>query len=167
MTETASAFRASYADWKLIKTRSVIQIVLEVPIEQADRAYQVLGGMPAPGAETWCAIARLNGEASATPFAAPVEAAGSCGESPDRPHSPRKVAADKRLAQRAGRLCSDPVFQQFLLERQHISSKNEPEAAEFIRRYCGVESRSELLPGEPAGMVWTSLHSEFEAWRMI
>ena len=39
---TAAAFRASYSDWKLIKTRSVVQIVFEVPLEAADEAYQVL-----------------------------------------------------------------------------------------------------------------------------
>lgn len=199
----AAAFRATYADWKLIKTRSVVQVVFEVPLEQADLAYQVIGGMPDPGAERWCAIARLvdnmalrprppqaqgesqpaddshrgqpHHEGGATKLNEgvtvapdlPVEAAGSCGDTPDRPHTPRKVAPDKRMAQRAGRLCADTVFQQFLLERGSILSKCEPEAAEFIRQYCGVESRSELIPGEPAATVWTHLHSEFEAWRMM
>lgn len=162
----ASAFRATYADWKLIKTRSVVQVVFEVPLEQADLAYQVIGGMPDPGAERWCAIARLNEGVTVAPDL-PVEAAGSCGDTPDRPHTPRKVAADKRMAQRAGRLCADTVFQQFLLERGSILSKCEPEAAEFIRQYCGVVSRAELIPGEPAATVWAHLHSEFEAWRMM
>jgi hypothetical protein len=60
---TAAAFRASYADWKLIKTRSVVQIILEVPLESADAAYKVLGGMPNFGAEQWMAVARLSPEA--------------------------------------------------------------------------------------------------------
>jgi hypothetical protein len=55
-----TAFRASYADWRVIKTRACIQVVFEVPIEQADQAYQVLGGMPMAANEIWCAVARLD-----------------------------------------------------------------------------------------------------------
>jgi hypothetical protein len=32
--EAPSAFGAAYSDWKIIRTRGVIQIVFEVPIEQ-------------------------------------------------------------------------------------------------------------------------------------
>lgn len=63
MTEPA-AFSANYADWKVIKTRRVVQIVLEVPLEAAGHAYNVLGGMPNFGSEDWFAVARLNKEAS-------------------------------------------------------------------------------------------------------
>jgi len=55
----AAAFRASYSDWKPIKTRRVIQIVFEVPWESHDEAYRALGGMPDPGSERWFGIARL------------------------------------------------------------------------------------------------------------
>jgi hypothetical protein len=61
MSEPA-AFSASYADWKVIKTRRVVQIVLEVPLEAAGHAYNVLGGMPNFGGEEWFAVARLNKE---------------------------------------------------------------------------------------------------------
>lgn len=58
MTEPA-AFSAEYADWKIIKTRSAVQIVFEVPLEAAGHAYNVLGGMPNFGEPTRFAIARL------------------------------------------------------------------------------------------------------------
>ena len=61
------AFRASYSDWKLIRTRKVVQIVLEVPVEEADAAYQVLGGMPNPAESFWCAVARLQPDQAAKP----------------------------------------------------------------------------------------------------
>lgn len=168
--EQAAAFRASYADWKLIKTRSVIQIVLEVPIEQADRAYQVLGGMPAPGAEQWCAVARLNEGVKVAPEL-PVEAAGSCGETPDRPHFPRMpVSANRRLAQQAGMLCADPVFRAFLNEEGPIGIgpiTDEESAALAVRELCGVKSRAELTPGSDAARRWSDLHGRFLAWKMV
>ena len=42
-----------------LRTRKVVQIVLEVPVEEADAAYQVLGGMPNPAESFWCAVAGL------------------------------------------------------------------------------------------------------------
>lgn len=58
----AAAFSAEYADWKIIKTRKVVSISFEVPLEAAHHAYNVLGGMPNFGNEQWFAIARLNKE---------------------------------------------------------------------------------------------------------
>ena len=57
--EKPAAFSATYSDWKVIKTRQVVQIVLEVPLKAADHAYNVLGGMPTFEAEQWFAVARL------------------------------------------------------------------------------------------------------------
>lgn len=57
--EKPAAFSASYSDWRVIKGRKVVQIVLEVPLEAADHAYNVLGGMPNFGSENWFAVARL------------------------------------------------------------------------------------------------------------
>lgn len=62
MTKPA-AFSAYYSDWKVIKTRSVVQIVLEVPLKAADHAYQVLGGMPNFEAEKMVAVARMEEQA--------------------------------------------------------------------------------------------------------
>ena len=58
MTDKA-AFSATYSDWKVVKTRRVVQIVFEVPLEAAGHAYNVLGGMPRFEKEEWFAIARL------------------------------------------------------------------------------------------------------------
>lgn len=54
-----AAFSATYADLKLIKTRQMVQFVFEVPLEAAEHAMNVLGGMPSPMEEKWFAIARL------------------------------------------------------------------------------------------------------------
>lgn len=57
--ENPAAFGAEYSDFKLIKTRGVIQICFEVPLEKADHAYQVLGGMPDASKSAWFGIAKL------------------------------------------------------------------------------------------------------------
>ena len=51
------AIRATYSDVKLVKTRKVFQLIFEVPIEDADNALRVLGGLPRPAAERWVGIA--------------------------------------------------------------------------------------------------------------
>lgn len=60
--DTPAAFSATYSDLKLIKTRKVVQFVFEVPLEAAEHAMNVLGGMPSPMSEKWFAIARLQEE---------------------------------------------------------------------------------------------------------
>lgn len=59
MTDKPAAFSASYADLKVIKTRRVVQIIFEVPLEAAGHSLNVLGGMPDTESEAWFAIARL------------------------------------------------------------------------------------------------------------
>ena len=54
MTE---AVLGTFADCKILKTRSVLQIIVEIPIEQADEALKALGGIPQPSEERWCGIA--------------------------------------------------------------------------------------------------------------
>jgi hypothetical protein len=63
-----AAFSAEYADWKLIRTRKVVQIVFEVPMELADHAYQVVGGMPNLAEPSWFGIARLVRGETEKPF---------------------------------------------------------------------------------------------------
>jgi hypothetical protein len=58
MTEPA-AFSAIYSDWKLIKTRGVVSISFEVPLEAAGHAHNVLHGMPSFAEDQWFAIARM------------------------------------------------------------------------------------------------------------
>lgn len=59
MTDTPAAFSATYSDLRLIKGRKVVQFVFEVPLEAAEHAMNVLGGMPSPMSEQWFAIARM------------------------------------------------------------------------------------------------------------
>jgi hypothetical protein len=157
---TAAAFRAEYADWKLIRTRKVVQIVLEVPVETADEAYAVLGGMPVTGQSVWCAVARLKegGEAhrpelhttghdNAPPVPAPAQ--------PGRAKSPAQVA---------GYLCTLPPFWKFLREEcGRAEVRDEDSAAVAVRSICGVKHRSEITKDNTG---WRDLRFGFRVWEM-
>lgn len=64
--DAPAAFGAEYVDWKLIRTRGAVQIVFEVPINEAGHAYEALGGMPAQGNSRWFGIAPLKKKPDAT-----------------------------------------------------------------------------------------------------
>lgn len=143
-----AAFKATYSDFKLIKTRGVISLCFEIPLEQADAALKVLGGMPNPGAEVWCAIARL----------------AALSESPAKDDDAHRSWSQLAPSQQAGIWCNDEVFWDFLNERR-ISPrivKNADGAAAAVREYCGVNSRSELTT---MNQKWIALATHFPEWR--
>ena len=184
-----AAFQATYADFKLIKTRGVVSISFELPVEQAQAALDVLGGMPLAATEVWCGIARLNPGAEATPTLAPStkvdasptsEAHGpnsgfdsrdrgqtSPRQEPSAPDGEKTKTAfrDMRLANQAGMLCDQVPFQKFMSEEYANWFEDESnDVAQAVRRYCGVKSRSDIRPRTPSGDRWTKLHGEYKMW---
>lgn len=159
-----TAFRGTYADWKLIKTRGVVQVIFEVPLADADAAYDVLGGMPVHGKERWFGIAALK---------SPAEEARATS----RQEVPQNTRPDgtKRLdwrevqpAAQAGIRCQDPVFKAFLSEQYRAEWVSaDKEADECVRRICGVSSRSELGTVHAARMLWKQLDDQFSAWKAL
>ena len=53
-----AAIQGNYSDLKTVKTRSVAQMIIEVPIEQGEEIVRIFG-FPRPGQEIPVAIARL------------------------------------------------------------------------------------------------------------
>lgn len=53
-----AAIRAVFAEWRMVKTRKVLALIFEVPLEQQAEVLTMLGA-PMPDAEIWCGIARL------------------------------------------------------------------------------------------------------------
>lgn len=58
MTGAPRAIQARYADWKPVKGRKVLQIILEVPLEKQNEVLMLLGA-PLPDRDLWCGIALL------------------------------------------------------------------------------------------------------------
>lgn len=143
---SASAFRATYSDWKLVKTRSVVQIVMEVPLADADTAYEILGGMPNPSQERWFGIAALSGE---------------------QPKPKERSWRDLGPAQQAGIRCDEPTFVAFLKEQRGDDWHETQDAAECVRLICGVTSRSHLNDSHKARVIWHQLDEQYQAWKAL
>jgi len=141
---TEAVFKATYSDWRLVKTRKVVQIVFEVPVENSDAAYQVVGGMADSSQEKWFAIARLD-------------------ESPPKPEKKAPITFHEMSpAQQAGMLCADEAFQKFMKETGNVKPDN---VADTIRGLCGVTSRSDIKPGTEAARRWSGIVSDYRAWQ--
>jgi hypothetical protein len=151
-----TAFKATYSDWKLVKTRQVVQIVFEVPLAEADSAYELLGGMPAPASERWFGIAALaTGQAKPRPV-------------PDKPPAGAKRDwRDIPPAQQAGIRCDEPAFVAFLKEERADDWHEATDAAECVRLICGVSSRSELATNHGARVIWHQLDTQYGAWKAL
>jgi hypothetical protein len=147
---TAAAFSATYSDWKVIKGRKVVQVVFEVPIESADLAYQVVGGMPHPGTEAWFGIAKLDPRQQQKEPSAPRKAPVPTAQ-PRQSHP----AGAPSYAKQLGIACNEPAFWDFVREKLPrngcIAVTDEKQAADAVRFLCGVKSRSETIKGTPAG----------------
>jgi hypothetical protein len=157
-----SAFRATFADLKVIKTRQCVQIILEVPTEQFDAAYEVLGGLPNPAAERWFAVAALAQDskpASERPQAVVLDKPQLGGKRDWRDMPPSQQAALR---------CNNAAFNAFLKEKWH-DDWNEAGAdpAECVRLICSVPSRSALDTEHRARVVWKQLDTQYEAWMRV
>lgn len=71
------------------------------------------------------------------------------------------------LAQRAGILCNDPRFQRFAAIRSGLPQGqfNASATAEYLRNCCQIESRRELDSNTEASTRFSTVLTEFDAWR--
>jgi hypothetical protein len=151
-----TAFRATYSDFKLVKTRKVVQIVLEVPVEQANVVLDVLGGMPDPSRETWVGVALLSPDAAQPQPVIQPRLAGA-----------KRDWRDMSPQQQAGIRCDDAAFVAFLREERPDDWIETREPAECVRLICGVTSRADLETNHKARVLWHQLDSQFQAWRAV
>lgn len=135
--------KGTFADFKLIKTRKVAQLVVEIPIEEADAALAALGGLPRSDVDRWVAVARLDMAAANTPH--------------EKEH---RNFWELPFVQQAALKSKDEKFQLFM-----CGMHSEQDCAYEIRKHCGVDSRADILPGTEAGNKWLALLREFEGIR--
>lgn len=140
----------NYADFKLVKTRSVCQLVVEIPIEQAEIAVRMFG-IPRGGAEIWVAVARLE-QAPPKPVASPKERV--------RFHTLKPSA-------QAALKCEDVEFWEWLSvgDGEGPVVNNTDEAALAVRAACQVGSRSEFDSNPEAAARWQDLLRRYVDWR--
>lgn len=126
---TNAAIAGFFADFKIVRTRGVCQIVIELPLEQADAALTALGGVPQPASERPVAIARI---------VLPEER---------KPDARERYATSDEATQavtRAGILANDAAFHRW------CRADGQPAAVRFIREQCGVKSRADIAANPEA-----------------
>ena len=149
MTDSA-AIKATFSDFQLVKTRKLAKLIFEVPIEEADKALSVLGGLPRSDGERWVGIALLDMQAMDGPKVTVFDKVA------------RRAFCDLPFPQQAALKSNDTTFQLWM-----SVNHNSPDGdcADAIRKYCGVNSRADILPRTWAGDKWTELLREFENYR--
>lgn len=142
---------ASYADLKIIKTRSVVQIVVEIPLERGKEVTDLLG-LPQPGAEVPVVVARMD---------------PAMLRKRQEEQAADRAAADRSrrpLSQVAAVLCNVVAFRRFLEEEHGARSVGSDEAADWLRTHCGVTSRRELDTNDIAAAKFKRLRDEYDLW---
>ena len=91
------------------------------------------------GARYGCALVRIQDDESVTPYS-------------------------NRVA-KAGMLCRDTTFQQYLLDSGLILDKTEVGAVDAVSEACGIDSRSELNGNQTAQALFDQLILGYEQWR--
>lgn len=140
-----TAIRATFSDFKTIKTRKVAQLIFEVPIEQAMTALNSLGGVPQFDSEQWVGIAPIKAE---TP-----------------PEKPKKRFDEIPLSQQAGIMCNDERFWAFLKDRYpHKTYETSEDAAFYVRWMCGVDSRADLDSDSFGASHFRKIQTDFDVF---
>ena len=129
----------TYSDFKIIKTRQVAQVVIEVPLERSKDVIDKFG-LPMPNEELWLAVAAIKSE-SAT-----------------------DNARASKAIQQAGILCKDQTFGIFLQQHKNLSDVNPADHSTIenaVRAITGVRSRSEWRTNENGLNAWERLYQEY------
>ena len=132
------------ADFKIVKTRSVAQFVVEIPLEQADAAIQMFG-LPKASVEQWVAIAALREQAVA------------------------KNQEGAEAIKLAGMLCNNPEFGVFLRDEMRMPEVNPTDnesVAQGLRATLGIKSRTEFHADDDARLAFNRLKGEYDKWLM-
>ena len=142
MNKTNRIMKGTYSDYKLIKTRGVISVSVEFPIEQAEEFVRMFG-MPKPDTEKWVAIAGLNEKVI---------------------HRNEDVV---RTIQQAGMLCKEINFGRFLKNQKNmldVIPEKEDTIAKGLRAILGIQSRTDFHNDNNALIAFNRLKSEYETW---
>lgn len=142
MTEPAIIL-GTFADFKTVKTRSVVQLIVEVPIERGKQVVEAFG-FPQPGAEVPVAVTRVKD--------------GIVAEQPKAP-KPKRAFADMPPSQQAGIMCNDSAFQKWA----DIFCQTPDAARTVILNTCEISSRKQLDDNAGARSAWCLMLAEFYA----
>ena len=136
--------QGTYADFKIVKTRSVAQFVVEIPLEQADAAIQMFG-LPKASVEQWVAIAALRKQAVV------------------------KNQEGSDAIKLAAMLCNNPEFGLFMRDvigMPEVDINDGESVATALRAALGIKSRTEFHADDDARLAFNRLKGEYDKWLM-
>jgi len=141
---TNRIIQGTYADFKIVKTRSVVQMVIEVPIENGNEVVEMFG-LPKPAEELWVAVAAIDRKT--------VE----------------KSSDSTKAVQQAGIICKSPDFGIWLhnVRDFHDVDPEDPETiATALRAILGITSRTDFHNDPEAVLAFNRLKGEFDDYLM-
>ena len=151
MTDLA-AISAQLVDMRNVGSQKSLRLTLHVPEELALKAIEAFG-WPTGANPVPVALARLTMEAAA--------------QKPPPPIPDHDKEGARRLYARIGTLCKDPKFWEYVAEHTGVVSINgEKGAAEYVRDFCQVVSRRDIVAGSIAEELFLHHEDDFEIWRM-
>ena len=169
MSDRPAIILATYANWRTIPSRKVLQLVFEIPIEQQQSALTILG---APSVDTaqWYAIAKFDQKVSAGGASTKSEGPDT-GVEPTPPPSPvaadqervRKHFSDYDRSQQAAIKCQDDDFCSWLFNRYgaKFPDANLPDA--LLKAVLGITSKKQLDVKEHSyGEIWDRMLTDFD-----
>lgn len=142
MSDSPAAISGSLVNMRNVGTHKSVALTVHVPEERAQQVIAAFG-WPTMTAPVPIAIARLE------------ERAIEPGRREALPHTVRD----------AGIVCREPEFWVFISHYTTFPHASEAEAAAFVRKYCMVESRREIMPGSEAEKRWNALLLDYGRWR--
>ncbi len=148
--------QAEYVEWQMVKTRSSLKLVFEVPLEMQDFVQRALG-TPMPNRSNPVAICRL------------VEGAVANNVVQIEDHRPEPPADDKPprpLSQVAAFLCTVQAFKRYIFDKAHgfDHMPSTDEATAWLKSVCQIESRRELDSNEAAASRFIEIRAGYNLW---
>jgi len=141
----AAAIAGTYSDLKLVKSRSVAQVVIEIPIEKAE-SFIAAFGMPIPGKEQHVALALLKPSSTDKPGQS-SQAAG--------PGKGRRRFDELPRSQQAALMCERVDFQKW------CEVTDAEGARQAILNMCMVNSRAVLDHDDASARRWDYVLGHF------
>lgn len=168
-----AAIKGTFSDFRAVKGRKVAQLIIEVPIEQADAALHALGGVPMPDNPKWVALARLNETPATQPETGTAgqgedtggEVLGASRASPASSEREKRKWSDLPAASQIALACEDAQFRKWLNGRTDLHVTDKWIAEHVVRDALGVARKRDVLPSTKAFARWQELYGTFTAER--
>lgn len=155
---TAAVIAGSFADYRLVKSRSVLQVIVEIPIEQQGAAFAALG-YPLPGTEIPVAVARMNSDPTRH---LPAPVAGDRSGATAGETAPKFKSLGERSVIRAALLPRDERFRAWAAQ-PGFRPMTEEQAEDFIRIRCCDGNSRRLIAEVPEYMDrFLAMETEFK-----